>query len=335
MFQKWVVPRKGSLANLKLEEHEINTLEQNKIRINVKSVGLNFADIFAICGLYSAAPKTPFTPGLEFSGIVLEADSSSPFSIGEKVMGVSRFGGYSTIIDIEPVYCQQIPNGWSFNEAAGYMVQTLTAWYALSELGNIQKNQHVIINSAAGGVGLQALKLCKTLGIEATGLVGNTEKLSFLESQGFTQIFVRDKHLLNKLQNKKTSYHLFLDAVGGPLQKPLFNLLSPMGRMVVFGSANFAPRKNRLQILPAIYNYLKRPLYDPLKLVEHNKSVLGFNLIWLWENIDLLKQLTKELAELKLPPPYVGHTFPFKDAKEALALFNSGKTKGKVVLEVD
>ncbi|MBT1705812.1 alcohol dehydrogenase catalytic domain-containing protein, partial [Chryseosolibacter indicus] len=86
MRKFYLVQKTGSLRNLKYIQSEIPVLEKGKVLVAVKSVGLNYADIFAIMGLYSATPKGPFIPGLEFSGEVLAADSAE-FIPGQKVMG--------------------------------------------------------------------------------------------------------------------------------------------------------------------------------------------------------------------------------------------------------
>src|SRR5688572_33307037 len=91
MRQFYRVHKAGSLHNLKLNQSDIPALEKGNVLVSVKSIGLNYADIFAIMGLYSATPKGSFIPGLEFSGEVLASDSNH-FLPGQKVMGVTRFG---------------------------------------------------------------------------------------------------------------------------------------------------------------------------------------------------------------------------------------------------
>ncbi len=63
-------------------------------------------------------------------------------------------------------------------------------------------------------------------------------------------------------------------------------------------------------------------------------AVLGFNLIWLYERAALMHKLLGDLEHLKLDAPYVGHTFPFEQLPDAVRLFQTGKTRGKVVVEV-
>src|SRR6187549_2615046 len=97
MREFYLVKKTGSLHNLKLNKSDIPPLEKGKVLVAVKSVGLNYADIFAIMGLYSATPKGAFIPGLEFAGQVIASDTNH-FVIGQKVMGVTRFGGYDSHI---------------------------------------------------------------------------------------------------------------------------------------------------------------------------------------------------------------------------------------------
>ena len=80
--------------------------------------------------------------------------------------------------------------------------------------------------------------------------------------------------------------------------------------------------------------YLQRPRYDALELIEDNKSILGFNLIWLWEEQELLLSALEELRGIDLPAPHVGHRFPFEQAPQGVEALRSGKTIGKVVLLV-
>src|SRR5690606_12524017 len=139
--------------------------DDGRVRVAFRAVALDFADIFALPGLYSATPQGSFTPGLEFSGVVLECGKDcSQWQPGDRVMGVTRFGGYSTLVDSDPAYLWPLPESWDFAAGAAYPVQTLTAWYALKSLGNQQPGQHVLIHSAAGGVGLQAMQLTRALG---------------------------------------------------------------------------------------------------------------------------------------------------------------------------
>lgn len=72
-----------------------------------------------------------------------------------------------------------------------------------------------------------------------------------------------------------------------------------------------------------------------MKLVGDNKSIMGFNLIWVYDKLDLLSELYEELDGMGLERPFVGHKFGFEEVPEALAFFQTGKTVGKVIIEVE
>ena len=159
-IQKWQMSKAGSIDRLTLVKDGINDPSTDEVQVSIKAIGLNFADIFACQGLYSATPKGKFTPGLEFSGVIIKVGKQgSKFKIGDPVMGVTRFGSYATDINICEHYIRHLPSDWTFEQGAALIVQGLTAWYGLIELGNLKTGQHVLVQSAAGGVGLQAINI--------------------------------------------------------------------------------------------------------------------------------------------------------------------------------
>ncbi|RCU49995.1 zinc-binding dehydrogenase [Corallincola holothuriorum] len=337
MIRFWQTPKAGAIRDLRLQQDSLPALAAEKIRIDVKAVGLNFADIFALTGLYSATPKGAFTPGLEFSGVISAQGKghNSPFKLGDRIMGVTRFGGYCDTIDIEPDYLVPLADNWSHEQGAAYLVQTLTAWYGLTELGNLKPDQTILIHSAAGGVGLQAMKLVKALGGNPVGTVSSPDKQAFLNSQGFDDVIVRQGSFSKQLKQAGRQFDLVLDAIGGEVQTASFDHLSPMGRLVVFGAAEFTPGKNRPNYLKAAWRYLKRPKYDIMPMISDNKSVMAFNLIWLWGQTALLKEQLAAMQQVNIAPPHVGHTFEFENALDAIEYLRSGRNLGKVVLTVN
>ncbi|MBL4866632.1 MAG: zinc-binding dehydrogenase [Pseudomonadales bacterium] len=329
----WKSSKAGAIRRLKLVDEFMVRLAPGEVCISVKAIGLNFADIFALAGLYSATPKGAFIPGLEFSGVVESvSDELSDYRIGDKVMGLTRFGGYASHINIRHEYLQPLPDEWDFQQGAAYLVQTLTAWYALMELGKFEKGQKVLVHSAAGGVGLQAIKLVTAMGGIATGTVRSKEKEKFLRQQGFDKVLVREKNFAKQLKDSQLNFDLVLDAIGGAVQKGSFDALNPMGRLVVFGAAEFTPGKNRPHYLKAGWQYLTRPKYDVMDMIGENKSVMAFNLIWLWEQVSLMVDLISDMQKISISPPHVGHVYDFEKAHDAIQCLRGGNTHGKVVL---
>lgn len=333
MREFYQVSKAGSLHNLKLHQSEIPTLPKGKVLVAVKIIGLNYADLFAIMGLYSATPKGPFIPGLEFSGDVLASDDPH-FAIGQKVMGVTRFGGYDSHIIADPDYLFPLPVGWSYEEGAAFPVQTFTAYYALRTLGDLKSGQTVLIHSAAGGVGLQAHRIAKKFNTFTIGVVGNASKLDLLKQEGFDRTIVRGKTFKTDLRTALDGrpLNLVLETTGGKYFYASYHAMAPMGRLIAYGSAQFTPASHRPNYVSLLFRYLLRPRVDPLTMIKSNKSVMGFNLIWIYEQKELMKAMLSDIEALHLPAPRVGHRFDFYQMNEALALFKSGTTTGKVVL---
>jgi synaptic vesicle membrane protein VAT-1 len=336
----WRIAKAGNLANLQLHTEPLAELAAGCVRISVRAVGLNFADIFALAGLYSATPQGAFIPGLEFAGVV--SSSCSPrWQVGDRVMGCIRFGAYASSVDVSAQQLHKLPDDWDFAQGAAFLVQTFTAWYALRHLGAMAPGRLTLIHSAAGGVGLQAMRICAARGIPVIGTVSDANKQAFLQAQDFTEILVRKPDVgktgfaaqLAAQLNGRALY-LVLDAIGGQVQQASFNALAPTGRLVVFGAAEYAPGKRRPNWLRMAIKYLKRPRYDALAMISENRSVLAFNLIWLWQQTELFDALLAEVNNLSLPAPHVGHRFAFTEAPQALECLRAGHSIGKVVLQL-
>lgn len=335
-IKKYVV-RPGSLKTLELHAETLPAPSPGELQISVKTVGLNFADVFAIWGLYKAAPKEAFTPGLEYAGIVERVgEGVARFRPGDRVMGITRFGGYATGINIHENYVVPIPSEWDFATGAAYLVQTITAYYGMFNLGALERGQNILLHSVAGGVGLQALKIAKAMDCFVVGTVGDAAKVELARANGCDQVLVRGKNFEQELRDAlgDRPLHLVLDTVGGRYFTIPWRMLAQMGRMIVAGSSRYATVGNRPNLLHMLRHFLTRPKIDPQALPEQNRGLFGFNLIYLYERIDLMPPILQHLETMHLAPPHVGHTFPFEKLREAMLLFQSGKTKGKVVLEV-
>ena len=332
------ITKAGSLNNLKLVEEEIPKPADNEVCIEVRAIGLNFADVFTIMGLYRAAPKGNFIPGLEFSGVVIEkGKSAESVKVGDKIMGSIRFGSYTTHINIDHRYVIKLPDDWSFENGASFIVQALTAYYALIPLGDIKPNQKVLIHSAAGGVGIYANRIAKKFSAYTIGTVGSPSKIDLLKSEGYDDIIVRNRKFKSELAKHLNGekLDLVLDAVGGKVQKASFDQLTTTGRLVAYGLSQFASPGARPNYLKLALRFITMPRYQTLTLIESNKSVLGFNLIWLYDRYDMWMRLLREIEALHLDKPYVGKVFPFEKLKEAVKVFQAGGTTGKVVVRID
>jgi len=331
------INKAGSINNLKLTDENLPEPSENEVTVEVKTIGLNFADLFAIQGLYSATPKGSFIPGLEYSGIVVKKGIDvKGFEAGDMVMGAIRFGAYTTHLNIDSLYILKLPESWSFEEGASFIVQSLTAYYALIELGNIKKNYTILIHSAAGGVGIYANRIAKNYNAYTIGTIGSESKRNFLLNEGYDDVILRNNNFNGRLKKAigERKLNIVLESIGGNIFKDSFKALAPSGRIIIYGGAQFMSRSSRPNYLNVFYKFLTRPKVDPLSLSNINKSVMGFNLIYLWDRPDELVNMAKEVLAMKINRPYIGKVFSFKHLIDALKYFQTGKNIGKVVVKI-
>lgn len=339
----WRMPKAGSLDRLVRVTEELPPPPPGHARVNVGAVGLNFADIAACLGLYSATPRGAFVPGLEYAGTIeAVGEGVRAFAPGDRVMGLTRFGGYATGINADARYLHRLPPEWTVADGAALPVQAITAWYAIHDLGMCGPGQAVLVQSAAGGVGLNALEILKGIGARVVATVGSEAKVPFLvERAGLarSQIIVRDRRAFREQldaalgSNGLDGFDLVLDAVAGPFLEPAYRRLRPAGRLVIYGAADLMPSGARTNWLTLAIRYVRRPRIDPINMVSANRSVMGFNLIWLWDQAERLPSAYAGLSPFITRPPFIGRRFPFADAPAALRHLQSGASIGKVVLE--
>lgn len=348
----WRIDRAGSLARLHRRAETLPDPGPGEARVAVSAIGLNFADIFACQGLYSATPTGAFVPGLEFAGIVdalgppgdgERARETSGLSPGDAVFGMTRFGAFATALNADARLLRRSPAGWGAAEAAAFPVQALTAWYGLVELGRLSRGDVTLVHSAAGGVGLNALAILQAHHARIVATVGRPSKRDLLvERCGLApaQVVVRDRRRFGAQLDaalahlEARGFDLVFDAVLGPFFTPAFRRLRPEGRHVVYGAAAYMTTGSRPRYLRLAWRHLRRPRVDPLGMIDRNRSVLAFNLIWLFPRLDRLSRAFDAIGRVITRPPLVGRRFPFDAAPAALAHLQSGESVGKVVLEV-
>ena len=336
--QVYHLKRAGSINNMKLIEQDLPDPAGNEVTVEVKCIGLNFADIFSILGLYKAAPKFNLIPGLEFSGLVIKkGENVKEFSIGDRVYGATKFGGYVSHLNLDQSYLLKLPDDRTFEEGASFIVQSLTAYYALVVLGEVNQNKTVLIHSAAGGVGLNANKIAKKFSAFTIGTIGSKSKIDLLNSEGYDRIIVRDKNLKKNIQEAlgDRPLDIVLEAVGSKVFKISFNLLTHTGRIIVYGAGAYSTGRSANNLFKLAYKFFTRPKVDPLRMIEQNRAVMAFNLIWIYERVEYLRKLLDEVISLNLPRPIINHTYSFENLPDAVRTLKSGKTTGKVVVKVN
>jgi NADPH:quinone reductase-like Zn-dependent oxidoreductase len=357
----WRIGKAGSLRDLRRERDDLVPAGPGEARVRVEAIGLNFADVFSCLGLYSATPRGPFIPGLECAGTVEAIGEGAPKSgvagtevpalhrhrpglvPGDRVMVLTRFGGFATALNADIRYLLRTPDAWSSEEAAALPVQAVTAWYGLVRLGELAPGETVLVHSAAGGVGLNALTIVDRIGGRAIATVGADDTVAFLaRERGLARdrVIVRDRRRFGTQIDQALSsvgvagLDLVFDAVAGPYFLPALTRLRPEGRYVLYGSADFMPAGTRPNWPKLAWQYLRRPRVDPMRLIDRNRAVLGFNLIWLFHEAHRLPDAFAAARPLIDGPPLIGARFSFAELPAALEALQSGRTVGKVVVRV-
>ena len=158
------INEKGSLENILIEDVPKPIITPNKLLIKVKACGLNPVDWKGVeLGFF----EMPYVLGTDISGIVEEVGSeTSKFSIGDEVIGSlewSKQGAFAEYIISEEKYLSKKPINLNFEEAAGVPLASLTAWQGLFDKLELKAGEKILIQAAAGGVGLFAIQFAKIL----------------------------------------------------------------------------------------------------------------------------------------------------------------------------
>lgn len=188
--------------------------------IEVHAAATNFFDILQIQGKYQHQPPFPWVSGAEFAGIVLATPSSSTspkFPVGSKVFGATQ-GSYATKAIAKEPMLLPVPNGWSFQEAAGLFVTAPTSYGALVVRAGVKPGDYVLVHAAAGGVGLAAVQIAKAFGATVIATAGTERKLEVAKSFGADHVIdYRDEKwpdLVKKLTPKGKGVDIVYDPVG-------------------------------------------------------------------------------------------------------------------------
>ncbi len=324
MRRIWI-SRTGGPEVLELREEPDPVPAAGEVLVHVKACGVNFADVLARMGLYPDAPKLPAVVGYEVAGVTDK---------GERVMAMTRFGGYADTVCVPAAQLFPVPSKLSFVEAAAIPVQWLTAWHMLVELGSLRAGHKVLIHAAAGGVGTAALQICRRAGAEVIG-TASPGKHERLRQMGITHAI--DYHRFDDRVLELTGgrgVDLALDAVGGESFRRSYRALAPAGRLMMFGaSAMVTGSKRRLG--PALKTIAAMRPFWPMQLLQQNKGVHGINMGHLWGEVELLgRELGQVLAGVEAGDfvPIVDAQVPFAEARKAHERLQARQNFGKVVL---
>jgi NADPH:quinone reductase-like Zn-dependent oxidoreductase len=309
------------------------------VRIVVRAAGVNFADVLGRMGLYPDAPPLPFTPGYEVCGVVdAVGEGVSGVQTGDRVVAVTRFGGYASDVIVPAALVFPAPAGLSDVEAAALPVNYLTAWLALFRCANLQERETVLIHAAAGGVGIAATQLARLRNAVIIG-VASTSKHGAIRTQGVSEALDGRVQAVGDAVRRLTAGRgadVILDSVGGRSFAESYRLLAPLGRLVLIGVSSIAPAMTR-RWLSAARTVWTMPRFKALSLMNRNRGVFGINLGHLWGERTLLAHAAGELLGAVKDGrirPVVAASFPLDRAADAHRFLQERRNVGKVVLTV-
>jgi NADPH:quinone reductase-like Zn-dependent oxidoreductase len=275
--------------------------------------------------------------GYEVSGIIETVGQGVDSSIvGKSVLALTRFNGYSDKVCVPENNVFVIPESLDFERAAAIPVNYLTAYQLICVMGGLKKGESVLIHNAGGGVGLAALDIA--LHLEATTYgTSSAGKHSFLMERGLNNpIDYRNQDFLSSIMNltEGKGVELVIDPIGGKNWKKSYRALRPTGRLGIFGVSSVTESKMG-RIIQFIKLIAEMPWYNPLGLMNANKSVFGVNLGHMWNERDKIGGWMQEIlkgVEEGWVRPHVDRTFPFEHAGEAHAFIEARENIGKIVL---
>lgn len=246
--------RPGMLESLYFTEvsKEEIPLPDDFVEVDMHAAGLNYKDVATCLG---TVPENQYLLGLEGAGVIRRVGKRPcSFYAGQRVL-VYRRGSFGNRVQCPVEGVHALPDWMSFEEAATFPVVYLAVIYGLFDLANIQSGQSVLIHSAAGGVGIAAIQICKYVGAEIYATVGNEKKRTFLK-EAFdlppNHIFSsRNTNFVTKIleiTNGK-GVDVVLNSLTGGLLDESWRIIAHCGTMVELGKKDILDR-NRLSMEP-------------------------------------------------------------------------------------
>jgi NADPH:quinone reductase-like Zn-dependent oxidoreductase len=308
------------------------------VRIAVKAAGMNFSDLLARVGMYPDAPKPPCVIGYEVAGDVESVgDGVETLKAGDRVISGSRFGGQAELVVAREGDVIPLPERWSYEQGAALPVVYTTAYAGLVRYGNVLDGERVLIHSAAGGVGIAATQIGKHLGAELFG-TASASKHDAIRGFGIDHaIDYRSQDVVKEIRRiagEKRPLDLAMDALGGASFRRSWSLLRAGGRLVAFGISEGGGGERR-EIGKALKMLATTPIFPALSMMRDSKTVIGLNMLTIWDSKGSLNEFIQPLRELMeggVVEPVVSEAFPIERAADAHRYMSERKNIGKVVL---
>lgn len=293
-------------------------LKSDEILVEMKAIGLNFADVYRRKGNYHLKGNPPFIAGYEGSGIVVNTNNHSEFKIGDRVAFADVPFANAELVAVNINHVIPLPEAIDFETGASILLQGLTAHYLATDSHKTLKGETVIIHAVAGGVGQFLTQISKLLGATVIGLTSSSDKAKIAIEQGADHVFLyNDNWKAEVFKVVSNGADVVYDSIGSTLNDS-FEVTKDCGQVVFFGMAGGDPA-----------------LVDPRMLMDTSKTLTGGDL-WSYlttreERIKRANQLFTWIIEGKvsLATPT---SFKLSEGKQAHDYLESRKSTGKIIL---
>jgi NADPH2:quinone reductase len=312
----------GPIKNIEYKDVNEPKIEENGVIIEVQSVGVNFPDGLLVQGKYQLKPETPFIPGMEVAGEIIEIGSkTSKFKIGDRVAALTQLNGYAEKVVVKESSVFNIPVKMSFDHSCALLCAYGTSHYALKQRGKLQKDELLVVLGASGSTGIAAIQIGKIMGARVIAVSSSSEKQRIAKENGADISIGYDnlKEELKTISNGK-GVDVIFDPVGGDIFDTVARTMARYGRLLVIGFASGTIPKlavnlalvKEFSVVGVFWGAFTRGDTE-----EYKKNMIE---LFEWYQNDLLKPLTEE-------------SYPLSDAAMVLEKVLSRGAKGKIILK--
>ncbi|MGP9724500.1 quinone oxidoreductase family protein [Corynebacterium sp. AOP40-9SA-29] len=238
-----VVGRTGDPEVLENRDLPLPTLNSGEVLVRHEMIGVNFTDIYQRRGFDPV--KTPFAPGMEASGVVDAVGPDVTFvKPGDRVAYARWRGSYAEAAVVPVTSLIPLPDDVSFEQAAAFPMQGITAHYLIHEFRKPAQGDVVVVHAAAGGVGLMLVQFAKHYGARVIATVSSQAKADAAREVGADVTINYSEQDFSDEVLKRTDGHgadIIFDGVGKATFNGDLQALAKQGHIIVFGAASGPP----------------------------------------------------------------------------------------------
>lgn len=238
----WLCSTPTGVETLRWTEVPTPTPGPGQVLLEVKAASLNFPDLLIVQNKYQIKPPLPFVPGSEYAGIVQAVgEGVKHLKVGQRVACLSGTGGFGTHTLAPAALCMPLPDGFSFVDAAAFIMTYATSHHALVDRAQLRAGETVLVLGAAGGVGTAAIQIAKAMGAKVIAAASTDEKCALCKAQGaditinYSQGDLREAI---KAATDGKGPDVIYDPVGGDFAEPAFRSIAWRGRYLIIGFAS-------------------------------------------------------------------------------------------------